>query len=79
MVYVLKEGQGSLFKNDRKTSPKHPDIKGSIRLGGVDYWLSGWKQEGRYSLSGTPKDESVAVAVGEKRPWKENLDDDIGF
>lgn len=34
--------RGVLFKNDRKESPNHPDYKGSINVGGEDYWISGW-------------------------------------
>ncbi len=78
MVFVLKEGQGSLFKNEKK-SEKSPDYSGSLRIGGVDYRLAGWRHEGRMSLQATPKDESVVKAVGDKRPWKEKLNDDIGF
>lgn len=52
--------RGSLFTNDRKTSDKHPDVKGSINVEGKEYWLSGWfktgKSGGFTSLSVTPKE-----------------------
>lgn len=34
--------RGVLFKNDHKESDKHPDYKGSINFGGVDYDLAAW-------------------------------------
>ena len=34
MAYTPKEGSGSLFKNNRKTSETHPDYTGSIMLNG---------------------------------------------
>ena len=36
MAYVPKEGSGSLFKNDRKTSETHPDYTGTIMVNGKD-------------------------------------------
>jgi uncharacterized protein (DUF736 family) len=52
---------GALFKNDKKTSEKAPDYKGTINVDGVDYWLSSWlktsKQGDKYmSLSVQPKE-----------------------
>lgn len=34
--------RGALFVNDRKTTPNHPDYKGSINSDGVEYWASAW-------------------------------------
>lgn len=36
--------RGSLFKNDKKTEEKHPDLNGSINIDSVDYWISGWSK-----------------------------------
>lgn len=36
----------TLNKNDRKEKDSHPDYKGSINVGGVDYWLDGWIKDG---------------------------------
>jgi uncharacterized protein (DUF736 family) len=54
--------RGALFKNDRKEQENHPDYKGSVNVGGVDYWLSAWlkrSQSGKsfMSLSVKPKDD----------------------
>jgi len=43
--------RGSLFKNDKKTEEKHPDLSGSINIEGVEYWISSWKKT---SKAGTP-------------------------
>lgn len=39
--------RGSLFKNDKKTEEKHPDMSGSINIEGVEYWISGWKKQSK--------------------------------
>lgn len=53
--------RGVLFKNDRKESENHPDYKGSINVGGVEFWLSAWIKEGQkgkfMSLSIKPKED----------------------
>ena len=47
MAYIPKEGSGSLFKNDRKTTDNHPDYSGTIMVNGKEHWLSGWVKEGK--------------------------------
>jgi hypothetical protein len=55
MAFTPKEGSGSLFKNDRKTSDTHPDLTGTIMVNGKEHWLSAWRKEGKkgpfYSVS----------------------------
>jgi hypothetical protein len=55
------ENRGVLFKNDRKESERHPDYKGSVNVGGQEFWLSAWIKEGRsgkfMSLSVQPKEQ----------------------
>lgn len=55
---------GALFKNDKKTTKNHPDMKGSINVGGVDYWIAAWKKvskagQGYVSLSVEPKEQQA--------------------
>jgi hypothetical protein len=46
MAYEMRPGQGSLFKNDKKTTDKHPNLKGRLMLpDGSVYWVSGWTKE----------------------------------
>lgn len=60
MTQYDNTNRGSLFTNDRKTTDKHPDLKGSINIEGKEYWLSGWfktgKSGGFTSLSVSPKE-----------------------
>lgn len=54
MAYELKEGQGSLFVNEKKETEKHPDFSGSILVSGKKFFLAGWKKktkDGRTWLS----------------------------
>jgi uncharacterized protein (DUF736 family) len=42
MAYELKELQGSLFKNSKKTTEQHPDYTGKLKVNGVELMLSAW-------------------------------------
>ena len=84
--------RGVLFKNDRKEKDTHPNMKGSINVEGVEYWVSAWTKEGQngkfISLSLTPKEttQTAAQAVKQAPPQRqqaapvvEDLDDSIPF
>jgi uncharacterized protein (DUF736 family) len=52
---------GALFKNDKKETDKHPDYRGSLNVGGTDYWISAWLKTSKrgvkfMSLSVSAKD-----------------------
>jgi len=61
MVYEQRENSGILFKNKWKKEAKHPDYKGTINAGGVEYKISGWVKDGQngkfLSLALQPADE----------------------
>jgi len=62
MTEYSNENRGSLFKNDKKTEDRHPDMSGSINIDGTEYWISGWKKQskagtGFISLSVRPKEQ----------------------
>ena len=42
-----RDNSGVLFKNDKKTEEKHPDMSGSINIDGTEYWISGWKKQSK--------------------------------
>jgi len=69
MSYEMKAGQGSIFKNDKKETDKHPDYKGSlITPDGVECWVSVWvkRPEGKqpfFSLSIQAKDQQLPVSA----------------
>lgn len=59
---------GALFKNDEKQSDSSPDYKGSINVGGQEFWLSAWIKTSKagnkfMSLSVKPKDAAPAKAA----------------
>lgn len=63
MVYD-DTNRGAIFKNDKKTAENHPDYKGSLNVGGVEYWQSLWLKKDKngktyMSQSVTPKDEQA--------------------
>jgi uncharacterized protein (DUF736 family) len=80
--------RGALFKNERKESDRHPDYRGSINVGGTEYWLSAWLKTSakgtRYmSLSVTEKEAAhtagVAKASAALETATDDLDDEIPF
>ena len=46
MAYEIRELSGSLFKNEKKTEEKHPQMQGSCLIEGVEYYVSAWTKEG---------------------------------
>jgi hypothetical protein len=80
MAYEMKEGSGSLFKNDRKTTETHPDFTGSIMVNGKEHWFSAWVKEGK-------KGKFFSVSIGKvKEPMgfkaagaDEIVDSDLPF
>jgi uncharacterized protein (DUF736 family) len=46
MAYEMRPSSGSLFKNDKKTTDKHPNYKGRVMLpNGEERWLSAWTKK----------------------------------
>lgn len=43
MAFEHKEGQGSLFKNE-KLNDRQPDFKGTIMIQGVTYEIAAWEK-----------------------------------
>lgn len=84
-----RDNSGSLSRNKRKEKPTHADMKGSARIGGVDYWISGWTKDGTdgkwLSLAFDPKDADGRAATrtagqaAKPAPADEPFDDDIPF
>lgn len=58
-----RDNSGILFRNDKKTSEKHPDYKGNAIIGTKKMWLSAWIKEGArgkfMSLAFTPADQQA--------------------
>lgn len=78
-----RENGGILFKNDRKEKDTHPDMKGFLDVGGVEYEIAAWSrtgQKGKFlSLSVKPKQERAEPRRPAERPRAEVDDDDLPF
>jgi hypothetical protein len=80
MAYIPKEGSGSLFKNDRKSTENHPDYTGSIMVNNREHYLSAWVKEGA-------KGKFFSVSIGKEKEAKgftpkgadEIVDSDLPF
>lgn len=84
MPYETCESEESLFANERKEGEKQPDYRGTVRIAGVLYRLSGWK---RTAKSGTrwlalkiDKDRERQPATAKPAAAEpDGFDDDIPF
>jgi hypothetical protein len=73
MAFILKEGNGNLFKNTKKTQIDHSDYTGSIMINKKEYWLNAWVKEGQ-------KGKFFSISIGkEKMPlgFKEAGSDEL--
>lgn len=81
MTQYDNTNRGSLFKNDKKTEEKHPDLSGSVNIEGVEYWISGWSKVSKggqkfISLSVRQKQEQTRQSSQPTRSTKKE-DEDI--
>ena len=84
-----KDRTAVLFPNERKREgKKDPDFTGSVTLGGVTYWLSGWRNQdknGKHYLSMKIGDAKAGAKKDDARPAKQSdrdafeIDDSIPF
>jgi uncharacterized protein (DUF736 family) len=80
MAYEHNNGSGTLFRNQKKETEKHPDYKGDGKLpDGTPVWISGWIKE---SSTGS-KFLSLALQLKDEQPKAEKKDekseDDLPF
>lgn len=91
MAYEMRAGQGSLFKNQKKTSEKSPALTGKVMLpNGEVRWISAWTkvtETGDKWISVSIGDlvqqqmsqHSVDKGNGYQRQPKVGVDDDVPF
>ena len=83
--YQQKDNNGTLFKNDRKESDKHPDYKGDAMINGKPVWISAWVKDGKrgkfMSLSFTPKQQGGGGKPSNQSSShsQKSVDDDAPF
>ena len=69
MTNYDNNNRGAVWKNDRKTTDKHPDFNGAITIDGKEYWLSAWRGDKQnpkspvLSFSVQPKEAAPAAPV----------------
>ncbi len=66
MAYEYKEGQGSLFVNNKDGVESRPDRTGRMMLGGKMYRISGWIKES--TNGGKPW---LSLSIQEEKPKEE--------
>jgi hypothetical protein len=78
--------RGVISKNTRKELDTHPDIKGTLNVDGVEFWIDGWAKQRNdgsgsfYSLSIKPKNAPAAAKPAKPAPKQmADIDDDIPF
>ena len=76
MTNYDNNNRGAVWKNDRKTTDKHPDFNGTINVDGKDYWVSAWRGDKE-----NPKAPVLSFSVQEKDVPKQqptpNLNEDF--
>jgi hypothetical protein len=80
MAYTLREGQGSLFRNDQRGNERAPNARGEILIEGVLYEISSWTKEGSkgkfQSLQAKRKEARTSQPRDNARPVERNSYDD---
>ena len=81
--------RGSIWKNEKKETDKHPDFTGSLNVDGKDYWVSAWKRRDGASdrapaLSFTVKakdgkPQSANAKPAPQKAYKDDMNDEIPF
>jgi hypothetical protein len=92
--YEMKDGTGSLFKNERKEKDTHADYRGECLVDGVAYYMDAWlktAESGRkwMSFSFKPKEKQPGLTPPQRdkaETWKAgapgfrgDVDSDIPF
>jgi len=75
-----KPETGSLFKNDKRDKDTQPNAKGQCLIGGVEYWISAWTNDGPKGKYQQLKFERKdAKQERYNAPAKADADDDCPF
>lgn len=73
MAYELKDGQGSLWPNKKRTKDTSPNSTGQIKINGRIYLLSGWAKETKNGV------RWVSLSVREADETNQDNGDDEPF
>ena len=81
MTQYDNTNRGSIWKNDKKETEKHPDFTGSLNVDGVEYWVSAWKRK----PDANPKAPALSFSIKPKEQQPQqaapqaDFDDPIPF
>ncbi len=82
MAYEMKPDSGSLFKNDKREKDTQPNAKGQCLIGGVEYWISAWTNDGpkgKYQQLKFERKDAKQAAPQRSAPTVADMDDDCPF
>lgn len=79
--------RGSIWKNEKKTTDKHPDFTGSLNVDGVEFWVSAWKRKEGQSQKAPALSFQIKPKDADEKPAPErrnkgsiaDMDSDIPF
>lgn len=78
-----KTNTGAIFKNDKKTSEKHPDYRGKVNVNGKEMEVALWVKQGKngsyFSASFSEPYVAPANNVVSNVPVGDSLNDDLPF
>ena len=71
--------RGSIWKNQKKATEKHPDFTGSLNVEGTEYWVSAWLRK----PDANPKAPALSFSIKQKEeasaPLATDFEADIPF
>ena len=74
---------GALHKNDKGDNPKRPDYKGSLDVGGQEFWVSAWikksKAGNKYMSLSVEAKEAKQMQAASPAPANNDEEGDIPF
>lgn len=69
MTEYSNENRGSIWKNEKKETDKHPDFTGSLNVDGREYWVSAWKRK----EGANPKAPALTFTVKPKDEQQQSI------
>ena len=74
-----KLNTGAIFKNDKKTSEKHPDFLGKVNVNGKEMEVALWVKQCKNGSFFSASFSEPYVPQEERKPIGDSIDDDLPF